>query len=254
MNRIHVVSRLRAQRQLIAADAPRRACRRPEGIKAASDRFAIRFVITSGAGAPTGLSSVVPNAAARRIVVATTVAATAALAPSRYSTSGPPGRQYLLGTARSCSCTAYDIPLVVTTALNARQSQTSANSAASWAVKSASGSRSFFRLSEPYRSSSAFRSVARDRRPLELSLVEKRSSCGIVRAPCTWRDEGVKTRHDSTARNVQEAWFITNRRRRDSASPSGSACSLLTIGRLTINRTVTAARAVSGASVPRRRA
>lgn len=121
MNRIHVVSRLRAQRQLIAADAPRRACRQPEGIKAASDRFAIRFVITSGAGAPTGLSSVVSNAAARRIVVATTVAATAALAPSRYSTSGPPGRQYLLGTARSCSCTAYDIPLVVTTVLNARQ-------------------------------------------------------------------------------------------------------------------------------------
>lgn len=192
------------KRQLIAADAPRRACRLPEGIKAASDRFAICFVITSGAGAPTGLSSVVPNAAARRIVVATTVAATAALAPSRYSTSGPPGRQYLLGTARSCSCTAYDIPLVVTTALNARQSQTSANSAASWAVKSASGSRPFFRLSEPCRSS-AFRSVARDRRPLELSLVEKRSSCGIVRAPCTWRDEGVKTRHDSTARNVQEA-------------------------------------------------
>jgi len=43
-----------------------RACRRPEGIKAASDRLAIRFVITSGVAAPTGLSSVVPNAATRR--------------------------------------------------------------------------------------------------------------------------------------------------------------------------------------------
>lgn len=75
MNRIRYVAH---QRQLIAADVPRRACR-PEGIKAASDRFAIRFVITSGVGAPTGLSSVVPNAAARRIVVTTT----AALAPSR---------------------------------------------------------------------------------------------------------------------------------------------------------------------------
>ena len=43
-----------------------RACRRPEGIKAASDRLAIRFVIMNGVAAPTGLSSVVPNAATRR--------------------------------------------------------------------------------------------------------------------------------------------------------------------------------------------
>lgn len=226
-------------------------------------RYAL--LLRSGVGAPTGLSSVVPNAAARRFVVATTVAA-AALAPSREILHvGPPDRQYRFGTARSCSCsctTANDIPLIRdrTSVFNC-ETKRATNSAASSAVKSVPKSARalgpfFLRVSEPRRSSKCI-PIRRDREgpsTLGVSPVEERKSKSSVRKEppvyvARWRRED-----DLTARKVQEAWFITNRRRRDSASLSGSACSRLTIGRLIINRTVTAARAVSAASVPRRRA
>lgn len=59
-----------------------RADRRESKQPLIGSRYAL--LLRSGVGAPTGLSSVVPNAATRRIVVTTTVvAAAAALAPSR---------------------------------------------------------------------------------------------------------------------------------------------------------------------------
>jgi len=187
-----------------------RACRRPEGIKAASDRLAIRFVITSGVAAPTGLSSVVPNAATRRNHSHHHRCRRRSCSLEIFHLAlGLLASQYRFGTARSCSCCSKrhtaGLWLLSHASLN---SQNETNSAASWAVKS--DSRSFlFRVLEPCRSSSAFRC---DREGP--STLEFRSSKNLCRARNCPRkgnsgyvrdDEGVKTHHDSTARSVQEA-------------------------------------------------
>lgn len=111
-------------RQLIGADVGRRE----PGIKAASDRFAIRFVITSARSEPTESGSAEPNAAARRIVTAAATSSTATTAVvlllPRYSTSS-----LLVGSSQLRG----DTPL---SRANLGRNKTSANSAASWAVKS----------------------------------------------------------------------------------------------------------------------